>query len=335
MISKDTFIRPGMTAIAAVIALSSTPLLAQDAAPQTASPNAVPTQVTPPAVVPTAPTNAVPTTIAPQPATPVIELAPPAPAASTPVEAAPPAAASAPEPAARPAPARAASPRAETPRPAVSQRSTTPVPAAPAEAQRATPPAAVEVAPAPTPAPLPVEAAPVGEAATPAVATTASNDTLPLIGAGALAVLALGAAGFALSRRRRRDDTFADETVEAEPMMAEQPAPALARETAPAPVAATAAAAALPNGFDISRYGRHVQAAYRGPTPDNPFVSLKKRLTRAHFYDMQEARATESGAAPAPQVQTASPRPAQDRFEVRSPSRGNARTGGFRPAYQH
>lgn len=343
MISKDTFIRPGMTAIAAVIALSSTPLLAQDAAPQTATPNAVPTQVTPPTVVPTAPTNAVPTTVtppaattvAPQPATPVIELAPPAPAASTPVEAAPPAAVSAPEPAARPTPARAASARAETPRPAASQRNAAPVPAAPAEAQPATPPAAVEAAPAPTAAPLPVEAAPVEEAATPAAATAASNDTLPLIGAGALAVLALGAAGFALSRRRRRDDVFADETVEAEPMMAEQPAPAFARETAPAPVAATAAAASLPNGFDISRYGRHVQAAYRGPTPDNPFVSLKKRLTRAHFYDMQEARAAESGAAPAPRAQTPSPRPAQDRFEVRSSSRGDARTGGFRPAYQH
>ncbi len=162
------------------------------------------------------------------------------------------------------------------------------------------------------------------------------DGTLPLVGAGALAVLALGAAGFALSRRRRRDDVFADETVEAEPMMADpiaRPAPAFAREAAPVAVPA-AAAATLPNGFDVSRYGHHVQAAYRGPTPDNPFVSLKKRLTRAHFYDMQEARAAHGDAGSTTQAQAPVTRPAPDRFEVRSPARGTAQTGGFRPAFQ-
>ena len=338
MISKVTLIRPGMTAIAAVIALSSTPLFAQDTAPQAASPGAVPAQVTPPTVVPTAPSTSVPTmvtppaatTVAPQPATPVIELAPPAP---VPVEATPPAAVSASE-----RPARTASPRAETPRPAVSQRSAAPAPAAPAEAQPAAPPVAVEAMQVPAPVPLAVEAAPVEETAPPATATVASNDTLPLVGAGALAVLALGAAGFALSRRRRRGDVFADETVEAEPMMAEPvapSAPAFARETAPVPASAAVAASAaatMPNGFDISRYGRHVQAAYRGPTPDNPFVSLKKRLTRAHFYDMQEARA--AGAAATPQTEATAAQPARDRFEVRHPAAAPARPS-MRPAFQY
>lgn len=330
MISKDTIIRPGMTAIAAVIALSSTPLFAQDAAPQT-TPNTVPAQVAPPTVVPTAPSTSIPTTVTPpaattvalQPATPVIELAPPAAVTPAPVEAAPVVRATE-----RPA-------RAATPRPAASQRNAAPAPATPVEARPTTPPAAVEA----TPVPIAVEAeaAPVEEAAPPAAATISNNDTLPLVGAGALAVLALGAAGFALSRRRRRDDMFAEETVAAEPMTAAPaapPAPAFAREAAPMRIPAAAAAATLPNGFDISRHGRHVQAAYRGPTPDNPFVSLRKRLTRAHFYDMQEAQAAETGAAPTSQAAAPALRPAQDRFEVRSPARGNAQTGSFRPAFQ-
>jgi hypothetical protein len=37
--------------------------------------------------------------------------------------------------------------------------------------------------------------------------------------------------------------------------------------------------------------GRHEQAAYRGPTPDNPSLSLKKRLKRARFFDQRERMA--------------------------------------------
>jgi hypothetical protein len=42
-----------------------------------------------------------------------------------------------------------------------------------------------------------------------------------------------------------------------------------------------------------------VQAAYRGPTEDNPSLSLKHRLRRANFLDQQQRRtapATEAGA---------------------------------------
>jgi hypothetical protein len=52
--------------------------------------------------------------------------------------------------------------------------------------------------------------------------------------------------------------------------------------------------AAVPADGDLSRYGRHTQAAYRGPTPDNPSLSLKRRLKRAAFFDRREQMAGET-----------------------------------------
>jgi hypothetical protein len=49
----------------------------------------------------------------------------------------------------------------------------------------------------------------------------------------------------------------------------------------------------LPAGFDLSRFGPHVQAAYRGPTEDNPSLSLKHRLRRAMALDQQARRREE------------------------------------------
>ena len=46
----------------------------------------------------------------------------------------------------------------------------------------------------------------------------------------------------------------------------------------------------LPSGIDLSRFGPNVQAAYLGPTPDNPSLSLKYRLRRAMALDQQERR---------------------------------------------
>ena len=40
----------------------------------------------------------------------------------------------------------------------------------------------------------------------------------------------------------------------------------------------------------------HVDRAMRGPTPDNPSLSLKKRLQRAAFFDKRE-REVEAGKA--------------------------------------
>jgi hypothetical protein len=42
----------------------------------------------------------------------------------------------------------------------------------------------------------------------------------------------------------------------------------------------------------------HVDRARRGPTPDNPSLSLKKRLKRAAFFDQRERLAAEGKAAP-------------------------------------
>jgi hypothetical protein len=42
----------------------------------------------------------------------------------------------------------------------------------------------------------------------------------------------------------------------------------------------------------------HVERARRGPTPDNPSLSLKKRLKRAAFFDQRERLAAEGKAVP-------------------------------------
>jgi hypothetical protein len=41
-----------------------------------------------------------------------------------------------------------------------------------------------------------------------------------------------------------------------------------------------------------------VERAYRGPTPDNPSQSLRKRLKRAAFFDKREREAAAGRAAP-------------------------------------
>src|SRR3546814_8735478 len=46
----------------------------------------------------------------------------------------------------------------------------------------------------------------------------------------------------------------------------------------------TPAFAAAPHGG----MGRHEAMALAGPTPDNPFLTLKKRLKRARFHDRRE-----------------------------------------------
>ena len=98
----------------------------------------------------------------------------------------------------------------------------------------------------------------------------------------AAGVLALGGAALALRRRKR--DEKPDElewapAPDAPPSATTQAGHAVGRE-------------ALPAAFDLSRYGRHVQAAYRGPTADNPSLSLQRRLKRARFFDQRERLAS-------------------------------------------
>ena len=144
--------------------------------------------------------------------------------------------------------------------------------------------------------------APVGQA-TPAAAPAsqpatqmADDDTLPIAGGVGAAVLLLAGGAFALSRRRRRrrdEDEVVYETT-TETLVADHPA------IVPAVAAAipTRSAKTLPSGFDISRFGPHTQAAYRGPTEANPSLSLRKRLKIASFYDGRERMAAEDSVRP-------------------------------------
>jgi len=95
------------------------------------------------------------------------------------------------------------------------------------------------------------------------------------------------------------------ERAPAEAVAVPEAAPVAAAPTMAAPLAG-AMPRTLPNGFDISRFGRHTQAAYLGPTPDNPSHSLKRRLKRASFFDQREREAAAAGR-PVEQAPVAAP----------------------------
>jgi hypothetical protein len=145
--------------------------------------------------------------------------------------------------------------------------------------------------------------------------TQFQRDPLPFGAAGAVGVIAL-MGGIGLSRRRRR--RIAEETAawdwdwsearaeEEEPVSTDTAAEPELMLTEPAVSPAANAGNNLPEGFDLSRFGPHVQAAYRGPTPDNPSLSLRHRLRRAAAMDQRERqRASERiplEGAPQPQA---------------------------------
>ena len=314
-------VRPAMTAIAAVIALSSTPLLAQTT--DTGPAQSAPVVVAPPAptVEPVAPPASA-QVASPDVAAPAPAQAAPQPAMktmSTPVEhsedrsatssltsgagtAAPARRATAAPVAAAHVQTRAS---AGTPR---ASASTAPVAAHVAPTAKTVAPAASHATPKPTATPASgpdvATSAPAPAARVTTTRTTTTRDeTLPI--AIGLGVIAIGAAGFALRRRKRDDGTdelLLGTPIEAPPVVAAEPATIAPRAAEPAPMAvapATAAAAEgpsrLPNGFDLSRFGRHARAAYLGPTPDNPSHSLKRRLKRASFFDQREREAAAAG----------------------------------------
>lgn len=139
---------------------------------------------------------------------------------------------------------------------------------------------------------------------------------MPIAAGGALALLALGGAAAAITgrRRRRREQEMADaETMSYEPFETvtapeAQPAPAVHKEQ-PQVIAPAASAFAWGNQpenrqqqaakKDDRRPGETwVERAYRGPTPDNPSVSLRNRLKRAAFFDKREREAAAGTAQP-------------------------------------
>lgn len=225
-----------------------------------------------------------------------------------------------------PSPARASAPVRPTARQAASgvAASTAPTRATTTRTPDTTTPAAA--APAPTAA----------IASTPQASASAQRSTarqsqqsgiLPIVGGGALALLALAGAAVAMRRRRHSNDAVyagdqwaadGDHAVaEPEAVIPPEPEPLVAAEAEP--MSATARRAdwqptdmtsaetlamskptprhdliddalttPLPAGFDLSRFGPHVQAAYRGPTEDNPSLSLRHRLRRAAALDQRE-----------------------------------------------
>ena len=307
MTKHNLMYRPGLCAIAAFVALGSTPLLAQSADP------VAPAETAP--IVTSTPIVATPDPVAVPTADPL------APSTATTTAKAKPSAIKVSRSATRTTTTRTVT---RTPaRPAAVARAAAPIAAAPAIASTPAP-APVEAAPLPTmaPAPLPAET-PVATAPTPA--PVADNglpaDALP-IGAAGLGLVALAGAALAMRRRKRRlaEDEFesaydepafaAEAPVVAEPVAAPvmaDPAsfaadrPVMAWAAPAATVAPTVAPASVDGDGEVPDNvdpASHVAAAYRGPTAENPSLSLKTRLKRAAFFDQRERQAAAGEAAP-------------------------------------
>jgi hypothetical protein len=256
--------RVSMAALVAAIAASSTPLAAQSAEPT----QAVPDQATDTAA-----------TVAPN--------ADPAPVTETPVaKSSTTAETSTDVPVA--AHAKAAAP-VKKPVAKLTQKSA-PVPTATAIAS--TPAPAAEPLPEALPAPTTesLQSAAVAQSIPTAPDTLKSDvDTDTVAFGGALALLILGAGAFGLSRRRK-----SVENPEITPVRHEVPAiPVVRREAELSPAYITPPVRER-SAFSWGRSDADratltpIERAQRGPTSDNPSVSLKKRLKRAAFFEQRE-----------------------------------------------
>ncbi len=275
--------RPATSAIAAFLALSTPAAFAQEAPMIPMTP---PVATPAPETAPTAPETG-PATIAP-PTVRSTQLAEPQPVIRVPLDIAP--AEPAPAEAQPAAPARAEAParveRSARQTPATSTATPIAAPSsaeqAPSEPMAETVAAPVTVPPTATPAePVTAEAQPAAPAEFP----------WELAG-GAAALIALGGAGLIFARRRRAEPGAAET---AAPLASTMPVartpdqPWVTPAYTAAPVRSTPAFAAAPSGS----MGRHEAMAMAGPTPDNPFLTLPKRLKRARFFDRKERLAYE------------------------------------------
>jgi resuscitation-promoting factor RpfA len=347
MTKKIPLSRPATCAIAAFLAMSSPSAFAQDTTAPVAPPTA-PTVMVPPVAPTTAP--------APAPVTSAPVIAPaPEPVIRVPVDIAP-----APAPVAKATPQ--AAPKAPARPAATAARTAAPTPVASAPFAGAPGETfAAETTAMPLPEETVAPVAPVVDpAATPAADSASTGSGFPWeLAGGAAALLIVGGAALAFTRRRRirEDENWAESTIvydevpvvapvaphvvrEPQPAPA-QPAYALNEEhivVPPAPVQrSTPAFAAAPSGS----MGRHEAMALVGPTADNPFLTLKKRLKRARFYDRKERHEYE-GLMDQPQVarQPVSaweianrPEPALAKKTTRRPDQAPLFPGRLRPGY--
>jgi hypothetical protein len=137
---------------------------------------------------------------------------------------------------------------------------------------------------------------------------------MEIAGGGALALLALGGTAALLvgRRRRRREQEWADEQTMAyepvEPAAAPEP---VAEHEEPAAAASAFAWGNQPQADEPTRSSdatadeddrrpgeSWVDRAYRGPSANNPSVSLRNRLKRAAFFDKREREAAAGLAKP-------------------------------------
>jgi hypothetical protein len=348
MTQQHTPIRSSLTAVAAVLALSSTAAFAQSA-DQAAPDQSAPAIAAPPPPV----VSAAPATDASAPAEPTtsltsapVEPSTPAPVAtmatrSTPVIHTPDADAS----------ARTSAPVMDKAAASTATNHVTTTTRSTVSTSKTTSPAPAPVVRKAAPEPAPAPATTVVPATPPAAATTATTRTsvqsendqmLEVGGAIGLGVIALGAGALLLGRRRRREEDEEELILPTEPTERTILTPVYTPEQAAATETVTATPVlartedgeeqmVLDNGFDLSRFGRHVRAAYRGPTPDNPSHSLHKRLARARFFDLRERQAIERGEivpeAQAIAARTTAPAAAKDDDQIvvrpgwRKPSR--------------
>ena len=270
-----------LPAIAAALALSSTPVLAQEVQP-------VPTDPAPAAQpAPTAPTDATPSTTdtstAAEPDTATADSATSAHAAT-----------------AKPVVHRTAAKAMPTVARTAARKVTASKVASAAPAVAKPAPAAAPATTASTSTrPAPIVDLSAKPAATPAVAPKPAHHkrdaTLPIAG-GALAFLAIGGAAAAITRRRHDDE---EELVNDEPMASAEPPVAIEPVVHEEQPTIVAPAAFAWEGAEQARDGEtYVERAQRGPTPENPSLSLKKRLKRAAALDKRESDVAAGKAEP-------------------------------------
>ena len=275
-----------LTAIAAVLALAPTPVLAQEAA----APDPAP--VTAPAPAAATIDSPAPIIIPELRSAPVVQAVPETPAVVVPTPAITSAARAAPRQTARPA------------------RTTAVVPAAAAIAPtNVAPVTAAETIAIAVPADVPVVTA--AEPAAP-LAALAQNDNTAL-GLGLLGLVALGGAGaYGLARRRRRVTepavAYREEHLAAPApivtptvtMATSAWTPAVAAANERHPIAATSASSAIPAGplpTGPALVNLFEGMATAAPDADNPYTSVKRRRQRVRWLMKQHEYALRDGAA--------------------------------------